>query len=81
MAWLPDWIGRTLIELFHMLAGVLTTLVLAGLAAWAVPSAAQSIWWVAYVVLVIVVAMGIGPLRAARRVDRANRDASPPRHA
>lgn len=64
---------RTLIEVFHIALGVLATALLAAAAVWSLPHAADTIWGVAYGVMVVVVAMGIRPLRDAWRRDRGER--------
>jgi membrane protein implicated in regulation of membrane protease activity len=56
---------RTLVELLHLLFGILATVVLASLASWSVPNARDSIALVAWVVVAVVVVMGIQPLRRA----------------
>jgi membrane protein implicated in regulation of membrane protease activity len=61
---------RTLIELLHMVFGILATLLLSSLASWAVPNARESISLVAWVVAAVVVAMGVRPLRRAWAQDR-----------
>lgn len=61
---------RTLLELLHIIAGVLTTGLFATLAAWSVPNAADSIWVVAWVAVAVVIFMGIAPLRKAWDADR-----------
>jgi hypothetical protein len=62
---------RTLVELFHILVGLVATVVIAWGSAWAVPLAASAIWWVALACGVAVVAMGIRPLVNAMAEDRA----------
>ena len=64
---------RTLIEVFHIAVGVFATAFLAAGAVWALPHAADTIWAVAYGVMVVVVAMGIRPLRDAWRGDHGGR--------
>ncbi|MFZ5796602.1 MAG: hypothetical protein ACRCS5_04765 [Sphingomonas sp.] len=66
---------RTLIELLHIAAGIFATAVFAAGAVWALPHAAATIWGVAYGVMVVVVLMGIRPLRLAWRADRDDRPA------
>ena len=62
---------RTLTELLHVAAGLIGTAIAARIAAWAVPQVGQTIWQVAFVAMAAVAAMGVGPLRAAWRTDRA----------
>lgn len=70
--------GRTLLELLHIVVGVLVTALFANLAAWSVPNAADSIWAVAWVAVAVVIFMGIAPLRQAWDADRGNRADAPP---
>jgi type IV secretory pathway TrbD component len=62
---------RVLIEVLHIIAGLIAAVVIASLAAWSYRRATNDIWLVAYVAMVAVVAMGIGPLRRAYAADRA----------
>ena len=64
--------ARTLIELLHIAAGLAATALIASLAVWAVPAAGRTIWWVAYASMIVVVFMGIRPLRLAWARDRAD---------
>ena len=61
---------RTLVELLHLLFGILATGVLASLASWSVPNARDSITVVAWVVVAVIVAMDVPPLRRAWARDR-----------
>jgi heme A synthase len=61
---------RTLIELLHIAAGVIASAVIAWGAVWSLPHAAGTIWAVMGGVMVVVVFMGIRPLRMAWRADR-----------
>lgn len=62
---------RTMIELLHIAAGVVGTAICASLSAWALPHAHDTIWQVALVAMLVVLFMGVRPLRAAWRADRA----------
>ena len=62
---------RVLIEMLHILAGLLAALLIASLAAWAYPLARRDIWLVTYIAMGAVVVMGIGQLRRAYAADRA----------
>ncbi len=62
---------RVLVELLHIVAGLLAAMVIASLAAWSYRRATNDIWLVAYVAMVAVVVMGIGPLRRAYAADHA----------
>ncbi|WP_313535966.1 hypothetical protein [Sphingomonas sp.] len=61
---------RVLIEVIHIVVGLIAAVVIASLAAWSYRRATHDIWLVAYVAMVAVVAMGIGPLRRAFAQDR-----------
>ncbi len=63
---------HTLIELLHIVAGVFGTGMIASLAAWAVPRSGETIWYVAYGAMVIVIFMGVRPLRLAWRADHGD---------
>jgi len=69
---------RTLIEALWVVAGLIGAVVFASLATWSVPPARDSIWAVAYVSMMVLVLMGIRPIRLAVARDRAARD--PSRH-
>jgi hypothetical protein len=62
---------RTLIELLHIVLGVLATLVLAWLAAWSVPNARGSIVLVAWIVAAVVMLTGVRRLLRAWAADHA----------
>jgi predicted membrane channel-forming protein YqfA (hemolysin III family) len=64
---------RTLIEALWIVAGLIGAAVFASLATWSVPSSRDSIWGVAYVSMVVLVLMGISPIRQALARDRASR--------
>ncbi|RYY44836.1 MAG: hypothetical protein EOP59_05520 [Sphingomonadales bacterium] len=66
---------RVLIEVLHIVVGLLAALLIASLCAWSYPLARHDIWLVTYVMMVAVVAMGIGPIRRAYAADRAKLDA------
>jgi type IV secretory pathway TrbD component len=68
---------RVLIEVLHIVAGLIAAVVIASLAAWSYRRATDDIWLVAYVAMVAVVLMGIGPLRRAYAQDRAHLDRKP----
>ncbi len=63
---------RVLIEVIHIVVGLIAAVIIASLAAWSYRRATNDIWLVAYVAMVAVVAMGIGPLRRAYAQDRAS---------
>lgn len=62
---------RVLIEILHIVAGLIAAWIVASLAAWSYRRATHDIWLVATIAMVVVVAMGIGPLRRAYAEDRA----------
>lgn len=62
---------RFAIELMHIALGIATALVMASMAAWAVPLARADIWNTDYVVIAFVIGMGYLPLRQAWAADRA----------
>ncbi|MBX9859584.1 MAG: hypothetical protein K2Y20_08355 [Sphingomonas sp.] len=65
-------IGRkTLIELAHIAAGIVLALVMAWGMAWAVPLAKIDIWAVDIVSIVIILIMGVQPVREAMAADKA----------
>jgi len=66
---------RTLIEVAHMVIGVVGAAVLAYGAIWSLPHASDTIWAVAYGVMAVVLVMSVRPLRAAWRADRDRRSA------
>lgn len=62
---------RTVIELLHIAAGVVLALVMAWAMAWAVPLAKLDIWAVDIVSIVIILIMGVQPVREAMAADKA----------
>lgn len=64
---------RTVIELLHIVAGLVAAVVLTALCAWAYPHGRAVIWACGAGAMVAVVVMGIVPLRRALRVDRRER--------
>ena len=61
---------RVLVEVVHIVVGLVATMLLASLGAWAYPLAKNHIWLVAYVAMAAVVLMGVGPIRRAFAADR-----------
>ena len=61
---------RMLKELLHLIVGLVAIRVIAALAAWSVPNARVSIWWVSWVVTVVVILASIRSIAAARRRDK-----------
>jgi hypothetical protein len=61
---------RVLIEVLHIVVGLLAAVLIASLAAWSYPLARQDIWWVTYAAMIAVVVMGFGPIRRAYLADR-----------
>ena len=62
---------RTLVELLHIVVGLIAALAMTVAAAWAYPLGRDVIWWSGAAAMVATVLMGLGPLRRARIVDRA----------
>ena len=60
-----------LIELLHLVVGLIVIRVIAAVAAWSVPIARGSIWWVSWILTVLVVLLSIRPILAARARDKA----------
>ncbi len=72
-------IGRkTLIELAHIAAGIALALGMAWAMAWAVPLAKLDIWAVDIVSIVIILIMGVQPVREAVAADKAAATGSAP---
>lgn len=65
---------RVLVEALHIAAGIAAALLIAALCAWAYPLAKQDVWLVTGIAIGCVVLMGIGPMRRAAAIDRANRE-------
>lgn len=65
---------RALIELLHIVAGMVMTALFAWLASWAVPLATGDIWATAWFAMLVVAFLGIRPMRLAMAADRADRD-------
>jgi hypothetical protein len=62
---------RVLIEVVHIVIGLIAAALIAAAAAWSYPRATDDIWLVAYVCMIAVVLMGIGPVRKAYARDKA----------
>ena len=60
---------RTIIELLHLVAGLVGTALIASLSVWAVPNQEDTIWTVAIGAMLIVAFMAVRPLRLAWRAD------------
>ncbi|RYD59256.1 MAG: hypothetical protein EOP60_02225 [Sphingomonadales bacterium] len=65
---------RVLIEVLHIVVGLLAALLIAALASWSYPLAKHDIWLVTYVAMAAVVVMGVGPMRRAYVEDKAKLD-------
>ena len=66
--------GRaTLVELLHLVAGLVATAALTSAIAWAYPLGRVVIWWCGAAAMVAMVLMGVGPLRRAAQADRRAR--------
>lgn len=64
---------RTIIEAVYLVAGLLVTLIVFRLGAWAYPFGRAVVAQVGWGTMVVVLMMGIGPLRDAWRADQADR--------
>ncbi|WP_431470969.1 hypothetical protein [Sphingosinithalassobacter sp. LHW66-3] len=62
--------ARTLIEMLHIVVGLLAATLIATLSAWSYPPAREDIWLVTGAAMAAVVAMGVGPIRRAWLQDR-----------
>lgn len=67
-------LSGTTIEILHILAGLAAAVAMTWAAAWSYPLAWDVIWWCGAAAMVATVAMGIRPLRRARRLDRQTHD-------
>ncbi|KQN25717.1 hypothetical protein ASE86_05790 [Sphingomonas sp. Leaf33] len=63
---------RTLIELFFIGTGLAATVAIVSVAAWAYPLARREIEVSGWVIAVIILLIGIGPIRRAWRQDRTH---------
>lgn len=64
---------RSAIELFYIVAGLVVALAMTWAGAWAYPLGREVIRWCGAAAMVATIAMGIGPLRRARAIDRGVR--------
>jgi len=62
---------RVLIEVVHIVIGLIAAALIAVAAAWSYPRATGDIWLVAYACMIAVVLMGVGPVRKAFARDKA----------
>ncbi|NYT40458.1 hypothetical protein HZY97_06800 [Sphingomonas sp. R-74633] len=70
---------RVLIEVVHIVIGLVVAALIATAAAWSYPRATQDIWIVAFGCMIAVVLMGVGPVRKAIAEDRAKLAGTEPR--
>ena len=70
---------RVLIEVVHIVIGLIAAALIAAAAAWSYPRATNDIWLVAYACMIAVVLMGVGPVRKAFAEDKARLAGSEPR--
>ncbi|WP_380778395.1 hypothetical protein [Sphingomonas sp. R86520] len=63
----------TTVEILHILAGLAAAVAMTWAAAWSYPLAWGVIWWCGAAAMVATVAMGIRPLRHARRRELQTR--------
>lgn len=66
-------VRRTLIELLHIATGVGGAALFAYAGVWSMRHAADTIWHVAYGVMIVMVLIGLPPLWQAWRADRRDR--------
>ena len=62
---------RVLLEVIHIVVGLIAAAAMGAAAAWAYPRADDDIWIVAYAAMIAVVLMGIRPIRRAYAADRS----------
>ncbi|MDV3455531.1 hypothetical protein RZN05_00935 [Sphingomonas sp. HF-S4] len=62
---------RVLIEVAHLVAGLIAAVLIGAAAAWSYPRATGDIWLVTFAAMALVVLMGIRPIRRAFAIDRA----------
>lgn len=72
---------RVLVEVLHIVSGLAAALLIAALCTWSYPLAEDDIWLTAYVAMIAVVLMGIGPIRRAYEEDKATMAAAQPSSA
>ncbi|TGX53987.1 hypothetical protein E5A73_07595 [Sphingomonas gei] len=68
---------RVLIETVHIVIGLIAAALIAAAAAWSYPRATDDIWLVTFVAMILVILMGIGPIRRAYAIDRARLGGKP----
>ncbi|SOB87454.1 hypothetical protein SAMN06297144_2586 [Sphingomonas guangdongensis] len=66
--------SRTLVELLHIAAGLVATVLIVRLAAWGYPLARGTFNALGWVAGAAVMLMGMGPLRKAWRIDQRRRE-------
>ncbi len=64
---------HTTVEILHILVGLAVAVAITWAAAWSYPLAWDVIWTCGAAAMVATVAMGIRPLRRARRLDATRR--------
>lgn len=62
---------RTLVEILHIVAGLAATVLIVELSAWGYPLGARVIWFIGGIAALVVLAMGVGPVRRAWAADHA----------
>ncbi|MDG2534940.1 hypothetical protein P6144_14865 [Sphingomonas sp. HITSZ_GF] len=70
---------RVLIEVVHIVIGLIAAALIAAAAAWSYPRATDDIWLVAYACMIAVIAMGVQPVRKAFAADKAGLAGTEPR--
>jgi len=66
-------LSGTTIEILHIVAGLVAAVGITWAAAWSYPLGWDVIWWCGAAAMVATLAMGIRPLRRARRLDQTTR--------
>ena len=66
-------LSGTTIEILHIVAGLVAAVAITWAAAWSYPLGWDVIWWCGAAAMVATLAMGIRPLRRARRLDQTTR--------
>ena len=65
-------LSGTTIEILHILGGLVAAVAMTWAAAWSYPLGQDVIWSCGAAAMVATVAMGVGPLLRARRLDARN---------
>ena len=66
---------RTLVEVLHVVVGLAAAVLIVELSAWSYPLGARAIWITGGIAALMVLAMGVGPIRRAWAADHAEKAA------